>query len=115
MRGERPSWGSMKLLLDKTWRILASLKTGIVLLGLIALVNLVGSFIVQREQAAPGQIEQAYSPEAIRIMEALGLFDVYHSWWFILILTLTGISLIVASIDIWPRYWSYITKPLTGL
>lgn len=98
----------LQIILDKIWRFFASLKTGLALLGLLALVNLVGSFILQHDQVAPGQIERTYSPTTLKILDALGLFDLYHSWWFILLLTLTGISLIIASIDIWPRFWSRV-------
>jgi cytochrome c biogenesis protein len=95
---------------EKIWNFLASIKTGMSLVALIALVNFGGSFIIQSEQAQEGQLERAYSPETLAFLDRWGLLDIYHSWWFILILTITAVSLIIASIDIWPRYWARVKK-----
>jgi len=105
----------LQTILDKIWNFFASLKTGIVLISLLALTNLVGSFILQRVQVPEGEIERVYSPTAIKIMEVFDLFDLYHSWWFILLLTVTGVSLIIASIEIWPRYWARVSRWKTRL
>lgn len=86
-----------------------------VLIGLLALSNLVGSFILQRNQVQPGQIERTYTATSIEWLEALGLFDLYHSWWFMLLLTVTGVSLVIASIDIWPRFWARVVAEKTRL
>lgn len=95
----------MNRLLDKVWKTLASLKTGMVLLLLIAMTNLVGSFVIQEDQAQPGQMARAYSPEMLQRLRDLGLTEIYQSWWFVLLLIITTVSLVVASIDIWPRFF----------
>jgi cytochrome c biogenesis protein ResB len=48
--------------------------------------------------AQEGQIEQVYAPQIVRLLNAVGLFDVFHTWWFILLLGLLGANITLASI-----------------
>ncbi len=42
---------------------------------------------------------------------ALGFFDIYRSRYFTLLLAITGLNIILASIDRFPAAWSYVRKP----
>jgi len=45
------------------------------------------------------------------IYGSLGLFDIYRSRYFTLLLAITGLNIILASIDRFPAAWQYIRKP----
>jgi cytochrome c biogenesis protein len=61
--------------------------------------------------AEQGQIEQAYAPQIVRLLNALGMFDVFHTWWFILLLGLLGANITLASIDRFPQVWRLYVRP----
>jgi len=90
---------------------LSSLECGLVLLGSIGTAVLIGTMILQRPLAREGQIEQIYAPQTIRLLNALGLFDVFHAWWFILLLGLLGANITLASLERFPHAWRFFTRP----
>jgi cytochrome c biogenesis protein len=61
--------------------------------------------------AREGQIEQLYAPQTIRLLNALGLFDVFHAWWFILLLGLLGANITLASLERFPQVWRLFVRP----
>jgi cytochrome c biogenesis protein len=67
--------------------------------------------ILQRPMAREGQIEQIYAPQTVRILNALGLLDVFHAWWFILLLGLLGANITLASLERFPRAWRLFARP----
>jgi len=46
-----------------------------------------------------------------RILFWLGIFDIYHSWYFNFLLLSLSLNIVLASIDRFPSAWSYIVKP----
>jgi cytochrome c biogenesis protein len=58
-----------------------------------------------------GQIEQVYAPQTVRLLNALGLFDVFHTWWFILLLGLLGANIALASLERFPQVWRLFVRP----
>jgi cytochrome c biogenesis protein len=67
--------------------------------------------ILQRPVVREGQIEQIYAPQTVRILNALGLFDVFHAWWFILLLGLLGANITLASLERFPQAWRFFARP----
>jgi cytochrome c biogenesis protein len=61
--------------------------------------------------AQEGQIEQVYAPQIVRLLNALGLFDVFHTWWFVLLLGLLGANITLASIERFPQVWRLFVRP----
>lgn len=96
---------------DRFLQFFSSLKCGLVLLGLLSVAMIVGTFILQRPMAQQGQIERVYAPQVIRLLDALGLFDVFHTWWFILLLGLLGANIALASIERFPQVWRLYARP----
>jgi cytochrome c biogenesis protein len=76
------------------WRTLRSMRTALILLLVVAAAAVFGSLVPQAP-IAPAAVESLYRdrPLLARIYEALGLFDVYGSWWFTLAYVLLLISL----------------------
>jgi cytochrome c biogenesis protein len=98
-------------LLNHLLRFFSSLKCGLILLGLTGTSVILGTMILQRPMAREGQIEQIYAPQTIRLFDALGLFDVFHAWWFVLLLGLLGANIVLASLDRFPQAWRYFARP----
>jgi cytochrome c biogenesis protein len=61
--------------------------------------------------AQEGQIEQVYAPQIVHLLNAVGLFDVFHTWWFILLLGLLGANIMLASIERFPQVWRLYARP----
>jgi cytochrome c biogenesis protein len=98
-------------ILDKFLKFLSSLECGLALLGSLGTAVIIGTMILQRPMAREGQIEQIYAPQTLRLLNALGLFDVFHTWWFILLLGLLGANITLASLERFPQAWRLFARP----
>jgi cytochrome c biogenesis protein len=80
--------------LAMVWRSLRSMRTALILLLLLALASIAGSFVPQ-EPNSPLTVARMFVEHPLRaeIFDAIGLFDVYGSWWFTLIYVLLLVSL----------------------
>src|ERR1700674_6081623 len=90
-------------LAHKTWRPTASIQTGVVLLILVVILSAVGTIVLQRPVTEPDEMQSAYSPQALRLLDAVGLTDVFHSWWFLGLVLLVSVSIVAASIVGFPH------------
>lgn len=97
--------------LNRVLRTLSSIKTGVVLLILVVIASAIGTFVLQRPTTEADQIERTYSPAVLHWLDALGLTDVFHAWWFATLLALVALSIVLVSIDRFPRAWKVLTKP----
>jgi len=97
--------------IDRFLRFFSSLRCGLILLGLVGIAVILGTVILQRPMAREGQIEQIYAPQTIRLLNFLGLFDVFHTWWFILLLGLLGANITLASLERFPQAWRLFVRP----
>jgi cytochrome c biogenesis protein len=103
--------GKGESVLDRFLQFFSSLKCGLTLLGSVGTAVVVGTVVLQRPMAREGQLEQIYAPQTIRLLEFLGLFDVFHAWWFILLLGLLGASIALTSLERFPQAWRYFSRP----
>lgn len=94
---------------DAAWDFFCSLKLSIFLLIGLAVTSIIGT-VVQQNQPMQ-QYRQEYAESTIRIFSALGFFDMYHSWWFLLLLYLLTVNLVACSIKRLPRVWKMVTEP----
>jgi cytochrome c biogenesis protein len=102
----------LKLIWDKVHQTLASVRTGIFLIITVGLFSAVGTFILQRPTSEPEDLQRAYSPETLMWLDRLGLTDIFHAWWFLILLCLFCVCLIFVSADRWPNAWKVYAKPV---
>ena len=102
---------NMRTVGHKTWRTIASIQTGVVLLILVVILSAAGTIVLQRPATDPDEMQNAYSPQVLRILDAIGLTEVFHSWWFLGLLLLVSLCIVAASIDRFPNSWRYFSRP----
>jgi len=95
----------------KIWQTLSSIKTGVVLLIVVVVLSAAGTIVLQRNVTDPDEMQRAYSPQVLGILDAAGLTDVFHAWWFVTLMLLVSASIIAASIDRFPNAWKYFARP----
>lgn len=97
--------------LQKLWDFFCSLKLTMFLLISLAIISIIGT-IVPQGTPPPEYIAQISSAK-LKLYKSLGFFDMYHSWWFILMLYLLTVNLVSCSIKRLPHIWKVIRQPLT--
>jgi cytochrome c biogenesis protein len=103
------------------WNFFSSVKLAITLLIILAIASIVGTIIPQQEGAR--EFAAGLNPQLFRILNSLNLFDMYHSLWFRLIMSLLAMNLVICSVDRFPGTWKRFrmvprtdrTKPFEGL
>lgn len=98
-------------ILDALFKQLSSVRTGIILLIVLVVTAIIGTLIVQKPMAGPGELERIYAPETLRVLNFFGLLDVFHSWWFTSLLALLALVIVLASIERFPIAWRYFAHP----
>ena len=95
----------------KIWQTLAAIKTGVILLILVIILSAAGTVILQRPATDADEMQRAYSRQVLRLLDGLGLTDVFHAWWFVLLLSLVSLSIMAASIQRFPNAWRFFSRP----
>lgn len=95
----------------KIWQTFSSIKTGVVLLITVVVLSAAGTVVLQRPITEPDEMQRAYSPQLLRILDAVGLTDVFHAWWFVTLMLLVSVNIVAASIDRFPNAWRHFARP----
>lgn len=91
------------------WRTLTSMRTALLLLFMLALASVPGSIFPQRQtNAAAVNMYLADDPAKARILDRLGMFDVFGSPWFAAIYLLLFISLAGCVLPRTRQHWRAI-------
>ena len=91
--------------LSALWRVFAAPQTLLALFGLLALILALGTFIPQIPAQAANDpqawlsIQSGWLGQGNGLVRVLGLFDIFHSFGFRLLLALTGLCLFVRTVD----------------
>jgi cytochrome c biogenesis protein len=101
-----------KSIWNKVYQTLASVRTGIFLIIVVGIFSAIGTVILQRPTSEPEDMQRAYSPETLLWLDRLTLTDIFHAWWFLLLLSLFCLCLIFVSVDRWPNAWKVYAKPI---
>jgi cytochrome c biogenesis protein len=95
----------------KVWQTLSSIKTGVVLLITVVVLSAAGTIVLQRPVTEADEMQRAYSPQVLRLLDAVGLTDVFHAWWFVTLMLLVSTSIVAASVERFPNAWRYFARP----
>ena len=90
---------------------ISSVRVGVVTLCCLVILAMAGMLIMQQEVEGFEQYYVSLTPAERIVLGKLGLFDIYHSWYFNALLLFLSLNLILASIDRFPEAWTYIVKP----
>jgi len=91
------------------WRFFSSLKLTIFLLIGLAVVSVIGTIIPQGNPP-PVEYLQAISQAKYELYSKLGFFNMYHSWWFVLLLYLLTLNLVACSLRRLPHDWKLLNE-----
>ncbi len=97
--------------LDRAVNFLSSVKFGIVLLCLLVVFSMVGMLIIQQNVQGFDSHYASMTPAEKSVYGTLGLFDIYHSWYYNFLLLILSLNIVLASIDRFPSAWTFIAKP----
>ena len=118
IRGER-HWDSHRATYSRTRReslvsrlltLLSSVRLGVSLLVLLGLACFIGMLIMQQNVDGFSNYFQTLTPAQRLVYGKLGLFDIYHAWYFNALLCLLSLNIILASIDRFPKTWAVVRK-----
>jgi cytochrome c biogenesis protein len=88
------------------WKFFISVKLTVVLLLTLAATSIIGTLIPQN--ANPEGYFQKFGPFLYRLFDLLDIFDMYHSWWFQLLLLLLTCNIIACSVERLSSTWKLI-------
>lgn len=105
----RSRW-SIGGILDAFLGLLSAVPSGVVLLVLLITACMIGMLIQQVELETFAKYFAALTPAEKTIYGRLGFFDIYHVWYFHLLLLLVSLNIILASIDHFPKAWNFVRR-----
>ena len=88
------------------WKFFCSVKLTIVLLLSLATTSIIGTVIPQNQN--PEAYLNAYGMFRYQLLSVLGIFDMYHAWWFQGLLLLLTANIIICSADRLKGSWKLI-------
>ena len=82
---------------EKIWDFLTSLKLVVLLLLILSALSIAGTVIEQNKPIQ--EYYRFYQPGTVALFMKLGLFDMYHSWWFVACLSLLALNITACTMD----------------
>src|SRR3970282_2015934 len=92
--------------IDRVWNFFISVKLAIITLIILSVTSIIGTIIEQNQP--PEKHHQIYEHWAFALMDPLTLFDMSHSWWFLLLLVLFTVNLSCCTLDRFPKMWKVV-------
>lgn len=95
----------------KSLELISSVRFGVTLLILLAVLCFIGMIIMQQNVDGFDRYFAALTPGQRFVFGSLGLFDIYHAWYFNALLAVLSLNIVLTSIDRFPKTWAVISKP----
>lgn len=92
-------------------KTLSSVRFGIILLIALGALCFLGMIIVQQNVDGFESYYASLTPAQKLVYGSLGLFDVYHVWYFNALLLLLSFNIVLSSIDRFPKTWKLVSRP----
>ena len=101
---------------EQVFRFFCSLRLTLANLLLLFLAMIAGTFVNPQNDSL-ANIERAFAnrPLVLASYRWFELYDLFHSWWFTLLLVSLALNLIACSIERLPRIWYLVRYPETRL
>lgn len=93
-------------LIDKVWSFFSSVKVGVWLIVIALVASMIGTIFPQQQFIPPNA--ESRDPAVYyesqfgligKIYYELGFYQMYNSWWYLLLLGMIGVSLVICSLD----------------
>jgi cytochrome c biogenesis protein len=98
-------------ILNRSLDFLSSVKFGVFQLCVLVVLSIIGMLIVQQNVQGFDSYYISLTPAEKLVFGKLGFFDIYHSWYYNVLLLLLSLNIVLASIDRFPTAWKYISEP----
>lgn len=94
---------NQKSLVDKVYDFLCSVKLSLIVLIGLAVTSIIGTVLQQGKEAQ--HYYSIYGDTWGSVIEVLNLGDMYHSWWFLVLLSLLMVNIAFCSFKRFPSAW----------
>ncbi len=95
--------------MKRIWKFFTSVKLALFLLFTLAATSIIGTIIPQNE---PLEVYEKQFPLWLyHLIIGLQLNEMYHSYWFLILMGGLTLNLIICSVDRWPKTWRLIKLP----
>jgi cytochrome c biogenesis protein len=98
-------------LLNRSLDTLCSVRFGVALLILLGLACLMGMLVMQQSVEGFDRYFADLTPAQKTIYGKLDLFDIYHAWYFNVLVAVLALNIILSSIDRFPKAWKFFSRP----
>lgn len=93
---------------NRVWDFFASVKLTVAILLSLAFTSIIGTLIPQNQPLEMYAIQ--YGRSLSRVLSFFDLTDMYHSWWFQLLILLMAVNICVCSLDRLSGTWKIVFK-----
>jgi cytochrome c biogenesis protein len=91
----------------------SSLRLAITLFIFLAVSTLIGTILPEEPMVGRTKLLEQYGKENYLLLKGLGFTDVFHSWWYLALLTMFGVNLITASVRrVFPKWYLAFSLPV---
>ena len=91
----------------------SSLRLAITLFVFLAISTLIGTILPEEPMVGRAKLLEKYGEQNYLLLKGLGLTDVFHSWWYLALLTMLGANLITASVRrVFPKWYLAFSMPV---
>lgn len=97
--------------ITKLLNLLSSVRFGVTLLVLLVIAAMIGMLIMQQSVEGFENYFANLTPSQQLLYGKLGFFDIYHIWYFNALLLVLSLNIVLASIDRFPKAWTFISRP----
>lgn len=95
-------------ILSRVLKFMSSVKLGVTLLIILTILSMVGMLIMQQNVEGFDHYYAGLKPAQKIVYGRLGLFDIYHAWYFNALMLFLALTLILASIERAPKTWKIV-------
>ena len=91
--------------------LLCSVRFGIVLLVSLGIACMLGMLLMQQSVDGFDRYFAELTPAQKLVYGSLGLFDIYHSWYFNALVAVLALNIVLSSVDRFPKAWKFMARP----